>query len=46
MKKKTAKRFLTRNAWKISMHNRGASGMPPSMQKRVKEATRTLVKEK
>jgi len=45
MKQKTAKKFLRRNETKIARHNAGHSKMAPSLAKRVKEATRTLVRE-
>lgn len=44
MKLKTARRFLSRKSWLIAQLNARAIFVCPSMQKRIKEATRTVIK--
>ena len=44
MKLKTARRFLSRNQNKIIKLNLGMTTLCPSFRKRIKEATRVVVK--
>lgn len=44
MRVKTARRFLKRKSWLIAKLNAGIISTCPSMQKRIKAATQTVVK--